>query len=140
MLHLSRPAVLGVDPRLVLRVDLGAPVSSDEFRRARLQVLDAADNTVVVAFADDPQMAAFLQRLDECARGALPGQTSEPYAAFVDAIAAVRALGPDDRITDALGETISRASPGVFPLWCSEDYAANRILLSNLALYSAGVR
>ena len=111
MRHQARPAVLGVDPRLVMVIELGAPVASDDFRRAGLQVLDAADKAVVVAFADDPQMAGFLQRLDECAGGIPPGHASEPYAAFVDAIDAVRALGPDDRITEALGEIVAEAAP-----------------------------
>ena len=111
MRHQARPAVLGVDPRLVIVIELGGPVASDEFRRAGLQVLDAADKAVVVAFADDPQMAGFLQRLDECAGGIPPGHTSEPYAAFVDAIDAVRALGPDDRMTEALGEIVAQTAP-----------------------------
>ncbi len=112
MRYQARPAVLGIDPRLVLVVELGAPVGPDEFRRAGLRVLDAADKTVVVAFADDPQMAGFFQRLDECAAGVPPGRTNEPYADFVDAIDAVRALGPDDRITAALGEIIALTAPG----------------------------
>ncbi|MHB8288804.1 MAG: S8 family peptidase [Acidimicrobiales bacterium] len=128
MRHQARPAVLGVDPQLVMVIELGAPVASDEFRRAGLQVLDAADKAVVVAFADDPQMAGFLQRLDECAGGVLPGQTNEPYAAFVDAIDAVRAFGPDDRITEALGEIISRTAPDAelrldVELWHPDDRA-----------------
>lgn len=126
--HQARLAVLGVDPRLVLIIELGAPLASDEFRRAGLRVLDAADKTVVVAFADDPQMAGFLQRLDECAGGIPPGQSNEPYAAFVDAIDAVRALGPTDRITGALAEVVAQIAPDAelrldIELWHPDDRA-----------------
>jgi hypothetical protein len=46
-----------VDPRLVLVFELGAVVDPDEFRRAGLRVLDSADRHVVIAFADDPELA-----------------------------------------------------------------------------------
>jgi subtilisin family serine protease len=108
MRHQARSVVLGVDPRLILVIELGTTVASDDFRRAGLQVLDASDTSMVVAFADDPQMAGFLERLDECAAGIPVGRANERYAAFVDAIDAVRALGPDDRISIALTEAVAR--------------------------------
>src|SRR6202034_202047 len=54
------------------------------------------------------------------------GRTNEPYADFVDAIDTVRALGPDDRITAALGEIIALAAPGTelrldVELWHPDD-------------------
>ncbi|MDQ1614368.1 MAG: hypothetical protein QOJ60_307, partial [Actinomycetota bacterium] len=109
--HLARSQVLGVDPRLVLVVELGARVDADEFRKAGLRVLDSSDQSIVVAFSDDPQLAGFLERLDACAGGVPTGQQSEPYAAFVDAIDRVRPLGPADRITAELEATIIAVPP-----------------------------
>lgn len=109
--HLARPKVLGVDPRLVLVVELGSRVDADEFRRAGLRVLDSSDTSIVVAFSDDPQMAGFLERLDDCAAGVPTGRKSEPYAAFVDAIDRVRAVEAGDRISAELAARVSTADP-----------------------------
>jgi Subtilase family len=110
MRHLERPAVLGVDPKLILVFDLAGPVEPDEFRRAGLRVLDGSDSRVVVAFADDPALAAFHERLDAL-QGEIPeGQVSEPYAGFFDAIESLRTLEPIDRLTDALQQQIADAS------------------------------
>ena len=112
MRHATRPRVLGVDPRLVLVVELGAAVDPQEFSRAGLRLLDSSDRRFVVAFADDPQLAGFLARLDACAAGVPADQRAEPYAGFVDAIDAVRLMGPDDRITPALASIVASSEPG----------------------------
>ena len=82
----------GVDPKLILVVNLGGPVADDEFRRAGLRCSIPLTSRSLIAFVDDPQMAGFLERLDTCAAGVPPGRQSEPYAAFVDAIDSVREL------------------------------------------------
>lgn len=106
----ARSRVLGVDPKLVFVLELGASVDRDEFRRAGLQVLDGSDRRLVVAFSDDPQLAGFLDRLAACAGGIPPGGASEPYAAFVDAVDGVRPLEASDRISPALAVAL-RGSP-----------------------------
>ncbi|HVF74258.1 MAG TPA: S8 family peptidase [Acidimicrobiales bacterium] len=108
--HLARTAVLGIDPRLVLVFELGAPVEPEDFRRAGLRVLDASHRRVVIAFADDPELAAFNERLDALQGGAPEGQKSEPYAAFFDAIDSLRTLGPDDRVTERLAQVLASGS------------------------------
>jgi len=91
--------VLGVDPRLVLVFDFHATVDDAEFRRNDMVLLDGSDRHAVVAFADDPGMAIFLDRLSQY-RGPIPdGQQAAPYQAFFDSIIEVRAYGPQDRIT-----------------------------------------
>jgi hypothetical protein len=86
-------------------------VDADEFRKAGLRVLDAADRSLIVAFADDPELTEFNDRLAACASGIPPGQKTEPYAAFVDAIERVRAVRPEDRISPALREVVARSQP-----------------------------
>jgi subtilisin family serine protease len=101
--------MLGVDPKLVLVIELGASVDPGEFRRAGLRLLDASNKRVTVAFADDPQLAGFVERLDACASGVPAGQRTEPYAGFVDAIDSVRPLGPEDRISADLAAAVANA-------------------------------
>lgn len=92
-------------------IELGGPVDPDEFRKAGLRLLDTSDRRVVVAFADDPQLAGFIERLDACAAGVPADQQAEPYAAFVDAIDRVRPVGPADRITPDLADAIAGSAP-----------------------------
>ena len=107
MRHVQRPVVLGIDPRLILVFDLVGPIETDEFRRAGLRVLDGTDNRLIVAFADDPSLAAFHERLDAL-QGEIPeGQKREPHAGFFDAIESLRAVEPDDRLTEAIRQTIA---------------------------------
>ena len=107
MRHMQRPRVLGVDPRLILVFELGASIDDDEFRKAGLNVVDASHRRLVVAFSDDPGLAAFMGRLDALTGGIPEGRQSEPYAQFFDAIDGVRPFGPADRVTAGLKEAIS---------------------------------
>lgn len=109
MRHTERPKVLGVDPRLILVFELEGPIDLDAFRLAGLRVLDGSDRRVVVAFADDPELVVFHERLDALQRGVPEGKKNEPYAAFFDAIESLRTLDADDRMTDALRAAIDRA-------------------------------
>jgi subtilisin family serine protease len=109
--HAQRPVVLGIDPRLVLVFELGSAADPDDFRRAGLRVLDGSDSRVIVAFADDPALAAFNERLDAMQAGPREGQKAEPYAAFFDAIDGLRTMEPADRITDALRDSMNSADP-----------------------------
>jgi hypothetical protein len=95
----------------VLVIELGSSLDADEFRKAGLRVLDSSDKAFVVAFADDPQLAGFLERLDACAGGVPPGQHAEPYAGFVDAIDQVRRLEPADRMSQNLYDAVAQAAP-----------------------------
>lgn len=136
--HLARPAVLGVDPRLVLVIELNAPVDPDEFRRAGLQILDGSSSQVVVAFADDPALAAFQERLDELQAGPRPGARTEPHAQFFDAIDTLHPLEPTDRLTTPLQATIETADPATtlrldVECWHPDDRAVAQQWLDDLS-------
>ncbi|MCA1702924.1 MAG: S8 family peptidase [Actinobacteria bacterium] len=111
MLHLRRPKPLGIDPRLVLVFELGATVATEEWHRAGLRVLDGSDRRVVIAFADDPAMIAFHERIDALRAGVPEGNKSEPYAAFFDAIDDLRPLAPADRMTPEVVEAVKVSDP-----------------------------
>ena len=50
MRHAQRPQTLGIDPRLVVVFELGAPVSAAEFRKSSLRVVDSSGSQIMVAF------------------------------------------------------------------------------------------
>lgn len=104
---MQRRAILGVDPKLILVFELEDYVEPDEFRRADLTVLDASGRKAVVAFADDPHLATFTQRLEEYRSGGPEGQKSLPHELFFDNVLGVRRFGPEDRITRRLQELLN---------------------------------
>ena len=116
MRHLQRPRVLGIDPRLILVFELGASIDADQFRTAGLRVVDSSDRRLVIAFSDDPELAAFRERLDALTGGIPEGQQSEPFAPFFDAIDRIRPLGPEDRVTAELRAVISDSDTSVLRL------------------------
>jgi subtilisin family serine protease len=111
MSHQHRERPLGIEPHLVVVFELGAPVDADEFRRAGLRVVDSSHSRLVIAFADDPELAAFHERLDALEAGIPEGQKHEPYAGFFDAIDEFRPLGPEDRLADEVRDALGSQPP-----------------------------
>lgn len=111
-IHLQRRAVLGVDPKLVLVFETEGSLELDDLRRAGLTVLDRSESKSVVAFADDPHLAAFLERVDAYRSGAPPGQASPSYQGLLDAIGGVRAYSPEDRLTERARAMLKDLPPG----------------------------
>lgn len=111
MRHRERQSPLGVDPRLVLVFDLGGPIDADDFRRSGFRVVDSSDSRIVVAFADDPELAAFHDRLDALEAGPPDGQKNEPYAQFFDSIEGIRPIEPADRLTSDLQAELDNVGP-----------------------------
>ena len=107
MAHSQRSPVLGIDPRLIMVFELGSSLSTDEFRKSDLQVVDSSDNRLMVAFADDRDLKAFRSRLDALIGGIPEGNKSEPYAQFFDAIDNIRPLEAKDRVTPELEAAIN---------------------------------
>lgn len=109
--HLNRVNPLGVEPHLVVVFELGAPLDADEFKRSGLRVVDSSNGRVIVAFADDPEMAKFHERLDQFQGGVPEGRKNEPYASFFDAINDMRSPGPADRVTADALKSVTAADP-----------------------------
>lgn len=95
--QLARPVRFGIDPKLILVVELNRAVTTDDWRDADLLELDASAFGAVVAFASDPQLGAFLERLAKH-RASSPTAKDHLFAAnLFDAIDGVRRYGPQDR-------------------------------------------
>ena len=110
MAHSQRSPVLGIDPRLIMVFELNTSLSTDEFRKSDLQVVDSSDNSLMIAFADDLELTAFNSRLDALIGGVPEGKKSEPYAQFFDAIENIRPLEAKDRVTPDLETAINDAA------------------------------
>jgi hypothetical protein len=106
-----REQITDFDPKLILRLKLGARVSEEAFHRAGLTVLDSSSKDVSVVFASDVELRAFRQRLSEYREGPQirPGR-AEPggaaYESFFDAIDDLGQLTREDRISDRLGAAL----------------------------------
>lgn len=97
-----------MDPRLVLVIEFHSVVDSDEIHRNGMVLLDGSDRSAVVAFADDPALTVFHERL-AAYRGDIPeGQKAPKYEAFFDAVVNIRAYGPQDRISPALAAHVEQ--------------------------------
>lgn len=107
----QRARPLGIEPHLVIVFELGGPIEADEFRRSGLRVVDSSHSRVVVAFVDDPELAAFHERLDALEAGIPEGQKQEPYAGFFDAIEDLRPLRPEDRVTRKVLDAVRSEPP-----------------------------
>jgi hypothetical protein len=133
----ARTRTLGVDPRLVLVIDFHATIDPDEIRRNGMRVLDGSDRHAIVAFADDPGLAIFHERL-AAYRGEIPeGQKAAPYESFFDSIVNIRTFGPDDRVAPDLAAD-AQALPEPVQLrldvtcWHPDDAALASVWLQDL--------
>lgn len=115
--------VTDFDPKLILRLELGARVTEEDLAHAGLTVLDSTEQKMSVVFADDAELRAFRTRLAEYQEGrrSKPGSDelgSAKYEAFFDAIDALRVLTPEDRISDRLAAALDGEELLIFDVEC----------------------
>jgi subtilase family protein len=96
----SRRRPAGIDPSLILRVQLNpqAGVDEDAWERCGLTLLSIDENKTLVLFSSDADLSEFRSRLNQYQQGPPPGQKGAPHQqifAIVDHIGDVR---PEDRI------------------------------------------
>lgn len=109
--HLQRPQVLGIDPKLVIVFELEGDLDLEDFRRANLVVLDSSQEKVVVAFADDPQLQGFLERLDRYQSGPAEGRARPQLEGFFDVLKEPRNIRPEEKLTPRLLSEIDAVDP-----------------------------
>lgn len=96
--QLALPKIEGIDPELILKVQLSAPIQEDTWRNAGFKVLAQEPGGILVLFSDDTELKAFRQRLDEYQKG-VQGEAKNPaYNQLFAAIDDVRSLSVTDRI------------------------------------------
>ena len=135
--HHLRSPVLGVEPELVLVIELAHRLDPALLERAELRVLDLTGELAMVAFASDPELTEFLRRLDEYSTGPRRDEESgtersAPYEALFDAIVRPRPLEVGDVLSPALRsylESLEHLDDAVkidVQCWCPEDEAEAR--------------
>ena len=73
-------------------------------------MLDSSVRTVVVAFASDPELTLFLERLSQYQEGVQEGRRTASYEHFFDTIETVRRYAAQDRITERLLLALEKSS------------------------------
>jgi hypothetical protein len=92
------PKIEGIDPELILKVDLTAPVQEDTWRTAGFKVLAQEPGGILVLFSEDTELKAFRARLEEYRKGVQGDAKNPPYNQLFAAIEDVRSIGASDRI------------------------------------------
>ncbi|MGX9393252.1 S8 family peptidase [Nitrobacteraceae bacterium UC4446_H13] len=96
--QLALPKIEGIDPELILKVQLSAPIQEDTWRTAGFKVLAQEPGGILVLFSDDAELKAFRQRLDEYQKGTQGDAKNPAYNQLFAAIDEVRSLSVSDRI------------------------------------------
>ena len=92
------PSIEGIDPELILKVTLAAPVQEDTWRRAGFKVLAQEPGGILVLFSDDAELRLFRDRLAEYQKGTQGEARNPAYNELFSAIEQVGSIIPTDRI------------------------------------------
>ena len=80
------PKIEGIDPELILKVNLAAPVQEDTWRTAGFKILSQEPGGIFVLFTDDTELKLFRDRLSEYQKGTQPDQKNPAYNGLFAAI------------------------------------------------------
>lgn len=94
----ARPAIPGINPELILKVQLTRPIAEDEWRRAGFTVIAQNPDNVFVLFADNRELQEFKERLAAFEKGPPEGQKGAPYAQLIGSIERASDVSAEDRI------------------------------------------
>lgn len=124
--HASEVAIEGIDPSLILRLEIAGLIDESEWGRLGLTVLSEDQNKTLLLFATDKDLKLFRQRLESYLVGAPAGQKNPPYAGFIEAIDSVGTARPEDRIGRSL-QSLGIGSP--------DDFDGDEIYLLDVELF-----
>ena len=123
------PVIEGVEPTLILRVEVAGFIDEAEWARMDLVVLSEDENKTLLLFATDKELKEFQRRIKDY-QGELPlNQKSQPYAALIEAIENVGTAQPEDRLGASL------ASIGVSHL---DEFVEGQSYLLDVELFHPG--
>lgn len=100
--HGSAPPIDGVDPSLILRLEIAGFVDEAEWSKLGFVVLSEDERKTLLLFATDRELQKFRERL-AAYQGPIPaGQLGPAYASFIEAIESVGIANASDRIGKSL--------------------------------------
>jgi subtilisin family serine protease len=100
--HNATPAIEGIDPSLILRIELAGFVNEEEWSRLGLVVLSEDADKTLLLFATDQELKDFRTKVEAYQRELPLGQKHPSYAGLIEAIDNIGVAGPNDRIGDSL--------------------------------------
>jgi subtilisin family serine protease len=92
------PQIKGIDPELILKVSLAAPVQEDAWRLAGFNVLAQEPKNILVVFTEDVEVREFRARLAEYQKGPQGEQKAPSHNALFASIEDVAGIAAVDRI------------------------------------------
>jgi subtilisin family serine protease len=92
------PKIEGIDPELILKVNLAAPIQEDTWRTAGFKILAQELGGISVLFSDDTELKLFRERLAEYQKGTQADAKNPAYNQLFAAIDDVRSITAPDRI------------------------------------------
>ena len=125
----ARPALPGIDPKLILKVELSNPIDEDQWRVAGMHVLAQNPGNILVLFADSFELEAFRARVAAFQGGPEPGKANPPYNAFVANIEHVAEVDVADRIGPGLN---------AMGIACATDIDGRQSWVVDVELWDAG--
>jgi len=96
--QLSLPRIEGIDPELILKARLSAPIQEETWRNAGFRVLAQEQGGILILFTDDTELGAFRERLNEYQKGVQGDAKNPAYNQLFAPIEEVRSLSASDRI------------------------------------------
>lgn len=92
----------GVDPSLILRLEISGVVSEDVWEKLGLTVLSEDPDKTLLLFANDRDLTEFRSRLEQYLGGPSPDRKNPPYSGLIEAIEAIGTARPQDRMGNSL--------------------------------------
>lgn len=92
------PQIEGIDPELILRVNLVAPVQEDSWRTAGFKILAQEPGGILILFSDDTELKSFRERLAEYQKGTQGDAKNPAYNQLFAAIDDVQSVAAADRV------------------------------------------
>jgi len=123
------PTIDGIDPSLILRIEMSGIVDEAAWERLGLHVLSEDPDKTLLLFATDRELGDFRARVEAYLADPPPGQKGHQYAGLIEAIDRVGTAGPEDRIGSSL------ASFGIATL---QDFDENQIYVLDFELFHPG--
>lgn len=118
--------IADIDPSLILKIRLAAPVAEEEWSRLGLTLLATDPNQTLVLFADDNELQGFRARVAAYQAEPPAGQKHPQYEGFVTAISEVSSISPQDRMGPNLAHE-GIANP--------EDFSSDRSFTLDVELW-----
>ncbi len=110
----TKPTIGDINPALILKVETSTNISEEEWAKVGLTVLADEPGRTLILFADDVELTAFQEKVTAYNGEKPASQKSQPYAALIEAIEAVRTVNATDRIGPVLRKE-GYETPGEIP-------------------------